>query len=121
MSPGCPCGGSYQNARHVVMDCPLHEEGREEMLSGGGTRNYSILMNEPKGIKACVKWVMRKRLLAQFNFAQDMEEEKEREEEHQATWQDWQNELNLADEQTNGEQEAPGSEEEESEEEIYNL
>ena len=73
-------------------------------------------MNEPKGINACAKWVMRKRLLAQFNYAQDMEEE--REEEHQTTWQDWQNELNLADEQTNGEQEALGSEEEESEEEI---
>ena len=119
MSPGCPCGGSYQNARHVVMDCPLHEEGREEMLSAAGTRNYSILMNEPKGVKACVKWVMRKRLLAQFNYAQDMEEE--REEEHQATWQDWQDEPNLegseTDEQTSGEQEALGSEEE-SEEEI---
>jgi len=98
------------------MGCLLHEEGREEMLSGAGTRNYPILMNEPNGIKACVKWVMRKRLLAQFNYAQDMEEE--REEEHQTTWQDWQNELNLADEQTNGEQEALGSEEEESEEEI---
>jgi hypothetical protein len=76
-------------------------------------------MNEPKGIKACVKWVIRKRLLAQFNYAQDMEEE--REEEHQATWQDWQNEPNLegseTDEQTSGEQEALGSEEE-SEEEI---
>ena len=95
------------------MGCLLHEEGREEMLSGAGTRNYPILMNEPKGIKACAKWVMRKRLLAQFNFAQDMEEEKEREEEHQATWQDWQNELNPegseTDEQTNGEQEALGS------------
>jgi L-rhamnose mutarotase len=102
------------------MDCPLHEEGREEMLSGAGTRNYSILMNEPKGIKASVKWVMSKRLLAQFSYAQDMEEE--REEEHQATWQEGQNELNPegseTDEQTNGEQEALGSEEEESEEEM---
>jgi hypothetical protein len=101
------------------MNCPLNEEGREEMLVKAGTRNYLILMNEPKGVKACVKWVMRKRLLAQFNCAQDMEEE--REEEHQAG-QDQQNELNLegseTDEQTNGEQEALGSEGEASEEEI---
>jgi len=69
-SPGCPCGESYQNARYIVMDCPLHEEGREEMFTEAGTRNYSMLMNEPKGVKACVKWVMKKRLLAQFSFAQ---------------------------------------------------
>jgi Reverse transcriptase (RNA-dependent DNA polymerase) len=118
-SQGCPCGGPYQNARHVVMDCPLHEEGREEMLTEAGTRNFSILMNEPRGVKTCVKWVMRKRLLVQFSYAQDMEEEGE--EEHQVARQDEQNESNLevsgTDEQTNDELEALGSEEEDSEEE----
>ena len=119
ISQGCPCGESYQNARHVVMDCPLYEEDREEMLTEAGTRNYSILMNKPKGVKACVKWVMKKRLLAQFSFAQDMEEEIEGE--GQVAWQGEQNETNAeepeTDEPTDGELEVLGSEDNEEEEE----
>lgn len=93
------------------MDCPLHEEGREEMLTEAGTRNYSIFVNEPKGVKACVKWVMKKRLLAQFSFAQDMEEERKGAD--QDAWHNEQNE-NLegseTDEPADGEPEALGSE-----------
>jgi exonuclease III len=116
-SQGCPCGGPYQNARHMVMDCPLNEEGREEMLEEAGSRNFSILMNEPKGIKSCVRWVMRKRLLTQFSYAQDIGEGAGKE--LHATRQDEQNEIDLEaseiDDPANDEPEAHGSEEEESE------
>jgi len=62
-SPGCPCGWAHQNARHMVMKCPLNQEGREKMLQDADTRNFAILMNNPKGIKTCVKWVMKRKLL----------------------------------------------------------
>jgi hypothetical protein len=69
------------------MHCPLTEEGREEMLQAANTRNFSILMNDPKGIKACVRWVMEKKLLTQFSFTQEPEEEEE-ERVPQETWQE---------------------------------
>jgi len=71
----------------MVMKCPLNQEGREEMLQDAGTRSFAALMNNPKGINICVKWVMAKRLLHQFNFAQQMEEEEELEE-TQYAWQE---------------------------------
>ena len=57
------------------------------MLQAANTRNFSILMNDPKGIKACVRWVMEKKLLTQFSFAQDPEEEEE-ERVPRETWQE---------------------------------
>jgi hypothetical protein len=101
----------------MVMDCPLNEEGREEMLEEAGTRSFSILMNEPKGIKSCVRWVMRKRLLTQFSYAQDIGEGAGKE--LHATRQDEQNEIDLEaseiDDPANDEPEAHGSGKEESE------
>ena len=52
------------------MKCPLNQEGREKMLQDADTRNFAILINNPKGIKTCVKWVMKRKLLHQFNFTQ---------------------------------------------------
>ena len=62
-------------------------------------------MNNPKGIKTCVKWVMKRKLLYQFNFTQQMEEEEEMGLETREAWQDNASEISL----------------EMQEEQLYNL
>ena len=63
------------------------------MLQDADTRSFTILMNNPKGIKTCVQWVMKRRLLHQFNFTQQMEEEEELE--TREAWQDSTSETGL--------------------------
>jgi hypothetical protein len=69
--PGCPCGYQRQTAKHIIMHCPEHEGGREELYRNAGTRNYQKMMATTRGARAAARFLQETGLLEQFRLGLD--------------------------------------------------
>ena len=72
----CPCGYRTQSTNHVVIHCPLHEEGRRQMYLRAGTATYAELLSTPKGVKAVAEWFLGTNLLPYLALAREMAKER---------------------------------------------
>lgn len=53
--PGCPCGASKQDGKHVLLFCPSYQEGRAAIIKEASTSDYQRLLSTTKGIRAAGK------------------------------------------------------------------
>ena len=68
-SPGCPCGWRKQDAKHVLLFCPNHQEGRQEMVRKAGTNDFTKLLLTKEGIRSAARWFIRSGILSQYLLA----------------------------------------------------
>ena len=69
--PGCPCGYQRQTAKHIIMHCPEHKGGREELYRNAGTHNYQKMMATTRGARAAARFLQKTGLLEQFRLGLD--------------------------------------------------
>jgi ribonuclease HI len=69
-SPYCTCGLSGQTARHILMECPLYTEERDQMwarIKGfRRTTDLQALLNEKSAAVAIAEFMLNTRVLEQF-------------------------------------------------------
>jgi hypothetical protein len=46
-----PCGYRMPATNHIVIHCPLHEEGKGQMYQRASIATYAELLSTPKGSK----------------------------------------------------------------------
>ncbi len=66
-SPTCPCGWQRQTAKHIIMDCALYQEERDELFAKVGT-NYQQMLVTTRGCRLAAQFLQRTGLLAQFQL-----------------------------------------------------
>jgi ribonuclease HI len=67
-SPRCPCDTGTMSVHHVLFACPTWSALRKGILSAFRTTDLRKLLNNQKGAKAAVKFVLQTDLLAQFRL-----------------------------------------------------
>ena len=67
-SPRCPCDTGTISVYHVLFACPTWSALRTGILSAFRTTDLRKLLNNQKGAKAAVKFVLQTDLLAQFRL-----------------------------------------------------
>jgi hypothetical protein len=78
-TPACPCGWRRQTPEHILLACPLYEEGRPDLWLSSGTDSYNDLLQDKNRLKLITRWFIQARILKQFNFTQEIEQEAEQE------------------------------------------
>src|SRR5438067_10785956 len=68
LSPRCPCDTGIMSVHHVLFACPTWSVLRTGILSAFRTTDLRKLLNNQKGAKATVKFVLQTDLLAQFSL-----------------------------------------------------
>ena len=67
----CECGWRKQDAKHILLFCPLFQESRQHLVRSSGTNDFRKMMKTPKGAKASTQWLIQTGLLGQFSLAQE--------------------------------------------------
>jgi len=67
-SPTCSCGWQRQTAKHIIMDCIIYQEKRDELFARAGTRNYQQMLATTRGCRSAAQFLQRTGLLAQFQL-----------------------------------------------------
>ena len=65
-SPRCVCDTTTIIVHHVLLDCPIWIEPRNELLSDLRTKDLRFLLNDRKGVKIVIKLILHIDILAQF-------------------------------------------------------
>ena len=72
VSPACTCGARNQTSKHILLFCPEHVEGRQDMLHRAGTSDFHTLLSTRRGLKAATAWFLNRGILEQFSLAREM-------------------------------------------------
>lgn len=70
-STGCECGWRYQDAHHMLIFCPNHQVGRDEMTKKAGTKDFRRIVATSKGLGAATEWIIQRGILGQYSLAKE--------------------------------------------------
>ena len=69
----CPCGHPSQTVKHILLNCTRLD--RSSLYPELRTTRFPALLACPQSAKAAARWLIRQRILPQFNTAQEIQEE----------------------------------------------
>jgi hypothetical protein len=68
-TPACPCGWIRQTVRHILLFCPLYEQGRAEIVRKAASTDMTTILSKPGSGAAAARWLTRSGALPQFRTA----------------------------------------------------